>query len=333
MEQNFATPTLWTLNVPFIQSVVNGAYAFKYFVDIESATKKLKWSDGYERPASQGGGNRDITFQGVSNQQMTTVPYDDIKTDYVIPNGTNLQVKFSVDMAPATAPAVGFIPGTDTLYWIPEMPTFVYTQYVHDTTWTDTDTMKVLKLTDANNDSIYEGTLSVYAPSFNTFEYRYAFKHGGTWTHEPGGFGDDAYRIRFIGQSAARTFPENPYSMPTDIWTNAETKPDQELDPYTSLTLVRDEGNLIISTYELYQNYPNPFNPATTIKFNLASKQHVTLKIFNLLGQEVATLVNEELIPGAYTAKFDGAKLASGMYIYRITAGGFVESKTMVMVK
>ena len=85
--------------------------------------------------------------------------------------------------------------------------------------------------------------------------------------------------------------------------------------------------------YELSQNYPNPFNPTTMIKFQLKNQEDVTLKIYNLLGQEVATLINETMNAGVYEVNFDAAQLSSGIYIYTITAGEFLDSKKMTLLK
>ena len=86
-------------------------------------------------------------------------------------------------------------------------------------------------------------------------------------------------------------------------------------------------------TYALYQNYPNPFNPTTTIKYSIPNTEHVVLKIYNILGQEVATLVDENQKPGVYKVKFDANNLASGVYFYRLTAGKFTAVKKMMLVK
>ena len=85
--------------------------------------------------------------------------------------------------------------------------------------------------------------------------------------------------------------------------------------------------------FELSQNYPNPFNPSTRIKFQLQNQQDVSLKVYNLLGQEVATLVNETMNAGVYEVNFDASQLSSGMYIYTISAGEFRESRKMTLLK
>ena len=91
--------------------------------------------------------------------------------------------------------------------------------------------------------------------------------------------------------------------------------------------------NSVPSVYSLEQNYPNPFNPTTNIRFNLPNANQVVLKVYNILGEEVATLVNEFMNPGTYEAHFDATQLGSGTYFYSITAGDFTSVKKMLLVK
>jgi Secretion system C-terminal sorting domain len=92
-------------------------------------------------------------------------------------------------------------------------------------------------------------------------------------------------------------------------------------------------GNNTIAKYALAQNYPNPFNPATTIRYSIPKSEHVTMKVYNELGKEVSTLVNETKEAGNYNVTFNGAGLASGIYYYRITAGDFTEVKKLMLLK
>lgn len=87
------------------------------------------------------------------------------------------------------------------------------------------------------------------------------------------------------------------------------------------------------ANFFLSQNYPNPFNPSTTISYELSTKSFVTLMVYNLLGEQVAMLVNEKENAGSYSVKFDGSRLASGVYFYRLTAGSFVSVKKLVVLK
>jgi Secretion system C-terminal sorting domain len=83
----------------------------------------------------------------------------------------------------------------------------------------------------------------------------------------------------------------------------------------------------------LQQNYPNPFNPSTIITFNLPSKSFVSLKVFDLVGREVATLMNQEKLAGTYHVTFDASKLLCGIYFYRLQTGSFIETKKLVLLK
>ena len=87
------------------------------------------------------------------------------------------------------------------------------------------------------------------------------------------------------------------------------------------------------NNFSLKQNYPNPFNPTTSIKYTVPSNEYVTLKVYDILGNEVATLVNEQQESGRYTVNFDGDKLSSGLYIYKIQAGKFSQVRKMLLLK
>ncbi len=86
-------------------------------------------------------------------------------------------------------------------------------------------------------------------------------------------------------------------------------------------------------TYKLFQNYPNPFNPTTTIQYAIPKAEHVTLKVYDELGREVTTLVNENKEAGQYRVNFNGSNFASGIYFYRITAGSFSQAKKLMLLK
>jgi photosystem II stability/assembly factor-like uncharacterized protein len=99
------------------------------------------------------------------------------------------------------------------------------------------------------------------------------------------------------------------------------------------LTGVKTHSRSLLINFSLQQNYPNPFNPATTIRFTIQSTAVTSLKIYDVLGREIATLVNEVKSPGTYQVNFDAGKLASGIYIYQLRAGSSVETKRMVLMK
>jgi hypothetical protein len=94
-----------------------------------------------------------------------------------------------------------------------------------------------------------------------------------------------------------------------------------------------ENNDLIPENYSLSQNYPNPFNPATTINYQIPLAGHVSLKVYDILGREVATLVNEEISAGNYEIKFDGSHLSSGVYFYTLQSGSFNETKKLILIK
>ncbi len=116
-------------------------------------------------------------------------------------------------------------------------------------------------------------------------------------------------------------------------WTNwsATRTRDRAGDP---LSVREIESNVVVRNFELQQNYPNPFNPTTTIRYRIASPEIVSLKVYDMLGREVATILNGvRQTAGSYEANFNAAGLASGTYLYRLQAGNFVEAKKMTLVK
>jgi hypothetical protein len=96
---------------------------------------------------------------------------------------------------------------------------------------------------------------------------------------------------------------------------------------------VNQIGTEIPDKYSLGQNYPNPFNPATKIKFNIKETGFVTLKVYDILGKEISSLVNQKMQPGEYETSFDGSSLKSGVYFYKLQTGSFTETKKMLLVK
>jgi hypothetical protein len=104
-------------------------------------------------------------------------------------------------------------------------------------------------------------------------------------------------------------------------------------DRYLAVVKVPNSQNEVPVAFSLGQNYPNPFNPSTKIEFTLPKDEFVSLKVFDILGREVATLVNKNLKTGTYSVSFDASRLSSGVYFYRMDAGSFTDTKKMMVVK
>jgi len=101
----------------------------------------------------------------------------------------------------------------------------------------------------------------------------------------------------------------------------------------TGIVDVESISNDIPSEFSLSQNYPNPFNPSTIIRFSMPEESFVTIKVFNTLGEELTTLINENIIAGNYEVGFDASALPGGIYFYKLQSGIFVMTKKMVLLK
>ncbi len=101
----------------------------------------------------------------------------------------------------------------------------------------------------------------------------------------------------------------------------------------STITEVEREEETIPTVFKLEQNYPNPFNPSTVIRYQIPVVSKVNFKIYDILGNEITVLVNEEKEPGYYEVKFNALNYASGIYIYRIQTESFVNTKKMLLIK
>jgi hypothetical protein len=111
-------------------------------------------------------------------------------------------------------------------------------------------------------------------------------------------------------------------------------------DSNTNLLFISGNGMVDVKTDEiipkeiaLEQNYPNPFNPVTTIEYSIPASSIVSIKVYDVLGREIETLVNEEKLPGNYKVEFNGSNLASGIYFYKIQSGNFSMTKKLLLLK
>ncbi|MBU8934907.1 MAG: FG-GAP repeat protein [candidate division Zixibacteria bacterium] len=142
--------------------------------------------------------------------------------------------------------------------------------------------------------------------------------------------------ITYCNSLITDSYPEND-EMAKDIAemiNEGQTIPASWIDPLTpDITYKQGLESSLPTVYTLSQNYPNPFNPVTEITFTLPQASRVRLEVFNMLGQEVSTIYDGGLKAGVHSFTWDGSSVASGVYFYRLTAGNFVETKKMVLIK
>ena len=163
---------------------------------------------------------------------------------------------------------------------------------------------------------------SIYVPNFELgHDYNidfYADLNGnGTYDSPPT---DHSWRVNFISSTGDYTTNFTHNTGFTDI-----------LWPSTT-DITQEPGNLP-SSFRLEQNFPNPFNPTTTINYTMPSKNFVNLSVFNLIGEQLQILVNEEQEAGSHQINFDGSSLPSGIYFYKISSSNFTETKKMILMK
>ncbi len=142
---------------------------------------------------------------------------------------------------------------------------------------------------------------------------------GATWTNQNNIYTQNVQlQIRFFGNYAGYVCGKNGIMLKT---TNGGS------------VFVQNISTEIPSEYSLSQNYPNPFNPSTVVRFQLSVAGLTTLKVYDIIGREVQTLVNEKLQAGTYETTFDGSQLTSGVYFYKLTSGDFTQTKKLTLIK
>ncbi|MCI0448283.1 MAG: T9SS type A sorting domain-containing protein [Chlorobi bacterium] len=198
-------------------------------------------------------------------------------------------------------------------------PTGVYLSTNNGTTWTSTS---------LNNRNVFAIAVSGYYVFGGTYNYGvYAStNNGANWVQWNVGLGD-------LTINALCTF---------NGFVFAATNYGVYRRPLSELTGIKSVSNQIPNEFSLYQNYPNPFNPVTKIRFELpvGATRRVSLTVYDALGREIASLVNDELNPGTYEVDWDasnyppgGGQVPSGVYFYKLVAGDFTQTKKMILLK
>ncbi len=312
---------------------------YKYFMRLDSAGAVARfpgWNnnrDGvnYEHPAERGDGNRKLNYSTGGNLQAPLYNFSSIPTAGIIKAGDTVTVTFRYDMRPSMRYIDPFNKATD----------------VAKIVWQDALSKAAqgnppdLILKDDGiapdavaGDSIYSGRMNIVGPAHYNLQYTLTYTHAaGGAVSEGGGLGvQNPFRSRFVQPIAAQKWPRN-YTSPIDVWQKgapmpAETPP---FDPLSDVAIGENVGPPVV--YTLFQNYPNPFNPSTLIRYTLPREAHVRLSVFNLLGQEIALLINELQPAGNYVALFEPKGLPSGVYFYHLEAGSFHDVKKMLLLK
>jgi hypothetical protein len=297
----------------FAGDVVFYKYAYTTANGVNWETNPPTESDNYEHTVTEAditNGYTLIPLRGYNNSSLATV----VNQESV--------VRFVVDMNGAVDASGVAFPSIDTVAMAGANTPLGWPAGG----WPDDDP-NVIYLRDDGlngdataNDDFW--TVEITFPKYTPLEIQY--KYGANWglpsnngiNDNENGVGDDHFLT---------LFPSFWFGEAVDVFGTMGLK--------DVVNGVEQQGSDIPSSYSLGQNYPNPFNPSTVIDFSIPESGLVTMKIFNILGQEVAELVNEVRSAGFHTVSFDASNLTSGMYIYKIQSGNFSATKKMMLVK
>ncbi|MEX2115774.1 MAG: T9SS type A sorting domain-containing protein, partial [Bacteroidota bacterium] len=320
---------VYELLLPFDLSPANSDFSYKFFMDLDTNGIAARFPgyvddpDGfrYDHPTERGDGNRQFNIGSGGNLEPPIVYFSSINPGGVILAGDTVTATFQVDMRPAMAYINPFVPSTDTAFIV----------WNDDPSRSKQGNPPNVRLSDANSDSIYTGNLTIAGPAHYNLLYFVRFEQpGGTSEEEGAGLGAQfGYRSRYITPTSPNTFTRN-FTLPIDVW---KADPPYPAETPPLVTAIEKAPLGPPDQFTLAQNYPNPFNPSTNIRYNLPSQARVILKIFNLLGQEVATLVNGTQVAGEHMVVFEAGRLAAGIYFYSLHAGEFREVRKMLLLK
>ena len=340
MRQSFVFPTQYEITVP-ITAAPGDLLPYKFFIayDDQGGTREVPES-GWEEPGSTGGANREYTFGDQVQQEVPIQVFNDISIDDVIPEGSSVTVEMTADMRCALRNTELALPAGGPLQADTQDPIW---RFITGTVNPDSDPTSLV-FEDAEGDSVFTLMFDLVGPAPNWVQYK--LQWAGTDEEGSDTQAVGRRRVRFVRKNADDTWPTT-FKMGVDVWNGVTGSPlvvetpdgvsisdDPPCDVIPVYVEMRDGA--VPGSYSLGQNYPNPFNPTTTIDYSLKQAGHVSIIVYNRIGQEVARLVDESQPAGSYSVHWDtisNSYLSSGVYYYQMKAGDFVENKRLVLLK
>jgi hypothetical protein len=333
----------WNATVPFLGTPLR-EYKFKYYMKLDLASAGSRFPGfflyldniQYEQLYTLGGGGVRVYTLPFISENISVGPYNfsDIHRFNTLLNTTDTsRVTVSVNMGPATRYVDPFVPSADTLFLVWKDFAWALNQSANQGNFP----LRLRMTRSGATDSVWSVSFRVRGKTHSGMMYVYEYKHaGGGGVVEGGGGGVlNPYRVRYIPRTAPNTFPLT-YTAPLDEW---QKQPPMPVEPAIVDDVKEDNSRGAPTGFSLSQNYPNPFNPATQIRYSLSEKSYVLLNVYNILGQQVVELVNQEQGRGNYIALFEGNNLASGVYFYRLSAwslsgrAGIRQTKKMLLTR
>ena len=257
--------------------------------------------------------NSGVTWMQTSLNNMNVYPVLTIGTNVLAGTGTGVYISTNTgttwSQTALNNKAVIALNANGTNIFAGTYQNGVYLSTNNSTSWTQTS------LNNRNVYSLASSGLNIFAGT-DSFGVYVSNNNGTTWTQRNEGLNLSVYSFCILSNY---------------IYAGTGNSVFRRL--LTELIGIKQLSCIIPDKFSLSQNFPNPFNPTTNIKFDLPKKGLVTLNIFDALGREVATLVNEQLAPGTYETTFDASAHPSGIYFYKLTAGDFTDTKRMILLK
>ncbi len=347
-------PGSTTFENSVVLTLVSGAdLSYKFFINFHDTNFENEFGVtpasqgggfGWEEPITRTGANRMFTFEGTADQDLGVQYFNDIADGNILFPGTSVKLTMSVDMNSALNPVTAdpFDPARDSV--VVSFNDAIW-RFTMNLPRTDEDGWRNdgrLYLLDDDGDMVYEATVEIGGVTrngialgtYSGLQYKYQYINPDAMTEsgeQGGGFGDvGRNRVRYIVPNDDGSWPAS-FTFETDMYQEEGLLPFEE-NP-AIVTSVEPVGAELPTQVTLGANYPNPFNPVTTFEYAIDQALHVTLKIYDTLGREVATLVDGVQQAANYQVRFDGAGLASGMYLYRLETPGQVLTRRMILMK
>jgi len=326
---------------------------YKYFIAWDSTRidttnahyiPGLFLANGWEEPGINGGGDRKYSFPGLADQTVTgDFGAEQQFFNSLHPNSvleTPVDLTFNIDMTPATNAVTNptntlFRPGIDTVYIQYDGCFIPITQ---GQTMYGTDN-RVL-LSSPNADGKYTATVHLKAPTFFQVCYRIVYTSTTGEVENGGGTNLGRRYYQYIVPTnvsgSTVTWPTS-FSLAEVPWmqNNLSVEDPPNLG---SISGVAEENNVQPNKYALYQNYPNPFNPSTVITYSIVNPANVKIEVFNIVGEKVATLVNQVQTAGVHSLVWNskndnGVSVNSGVYLLKMQSGNFSQVQKMLLLK
>ena len=351
--QLLRVPGTTTFENPVVLTLIpNTELSYKFFINFNDdnfenafGVTTVSQGDGFgwEEPITRTGANRKFVFGGTADQDLGIQYFNDIADGNIIPPGASVDLTLSVDMTSTLNPVTAdpFDPSRDSV-----VVSF------NDAIWRFTMNLpregedgwrgSRLYLLDDDGDMVYSATVAIGGVTRNDIplgtysglQYKYQYINPDAMTEsgeQGGGFSDlGRNRVRYIVPNDDGSWPAE-FAFATDMYQEEGLLPYEE-NPAIVVS-VEPVGAELPAQVTLGDNYPNPFNPVTTFEYAIDQSVHVTLKVYDTLGREVATLVDGIQQAANYQVRFDGSGLASGMYLYRLETPDHVLTRRMILLK